>query len=156
MRIALGIEYCGTPYVGWQRQTNGLSVQQCVEEALSAVADHPVNVICAGRTDTGVHGICQVIHFDTTTQRDANAWVRGCNANLPKTISVIWHRKVSDEFHARFSAQQRYYRYVIYNRSIRPFFNIVLHGHFASLTKPGCNRPQIIFLVNMILHRIVR
>ena len=122
MRIALGIEYDGKPYVGWQRQDNGLSVQQCVEEALSVVAAEPIRVVCAGRTDTGVHGACQVVHFDTTTERDPEAWVRGTNANLPKSISVLWQRSVNDEFHARFTAERRYYRYVIYNRDVRPTY----------------------------------
>lgn len=122
MRIAMGIEYDGAPYVGWQRQTNGVSVQACVEQALSQVADSKVVIQCAGRTDTGVHACQQVIHFDTEVARDKDAWVRGCNANLPKSIAALWATPVSDEFHARFSAVRRRYRYVIYNRSIRPTF----------------------------------
>ncbi len=120
MRIALGIEYDGSPYCGWQRQDEEPSVQASVERALSQVADQSIKVICAGRTDTGVHATAQVIHLDTDVTREMRAWVFGGNANLPKSISVQWALAVSDEFHARFSAQRRRYRYVIYNRPIRP------------------------------------
>lgn len=122
MRIALGIEYDGTGFVGWQYQDNGLSVQQVVEEALSKVADHPVRVVCAGRTDTGVHALAQVIHFDTTVEREMRAWIFGANANLPKGVAVVWAQVVHDSFHARFSAKLRRYRYVIFNRDVRPTF----------------------------------
>jgi tRNA pseudouridine38-40 synthase len=116
MRIALGIEYEGTDYFGWQRQTKGRTVQGCVEEALSRIADHPVTVICAGRTDTGVHATGQVVHFDTSSRRQAQNWVRGSNANLPDDICVQWAVEVPGSFHARFSAVQRHYRYIILNR----------------------------------------
>ena len=122
MRIALGIEYDGTGFVGWQYQDNGTSVQQVVEEALSKVANHPLRVVCAGRTDTGVHALGQVVHFDTTAERDLRAWVFGTNANLPKGVAVVWARTVNDDFHARFSARLRRYRYVIFNRDVRPTF----------------------------------
>lgn len=122
MRIALGIEYDGHGFVGWQYQDNGLSVQQVVEEALTKVADHPVRVVCAGRTDTGVHALGQVIHFDTESEREMRAWIFGTNANLPKGVAVVWGQEVSDAFHARFSARQRRYRYVIFNRDVRPTF----------------------------------
>lgn len=116
MRIALGIEYDGTAYNGWQRQKTGLGVQQRLEEALSAVADHPVEVTCAGRTDTGVHATGQVVHFDTPNTRDDRGWLLGANSNLPDDISVMWARHVDDEFHARFTATGRNYRYRILNR----------------------------------------
>ncbi len=120
MRIAIGIEYDGTAYNGWQRQQNGTGVQQCVEQALSQVADEPLVVHGAGRTDTGVHASAQVAHFDTDRRRIERGWLLGANSNLPNDISVTWVRPVSDEFHARFSATERRYRYVILNRLVRP------------------------------------
>lgn len=122
MRIAMGIEYDGTNYVGWQMQDNGLSVQAVLEEALSKVADQPIRTICAGRTDTGVHALGQVVHFDSDAERSERAWVFGCNTHLPKDVAVIWARPVDEEFHARFSARHRRYRYVVFNRSVRPTF----------------------------------
>jgi len=116
LRIALGIEYDGTAYNGWQRQNAGLGVEQRVEEALQKVADHPVDVTCAGRTDTGVHATGQVVHFDTPNHRDDRGWLLGANSNLPDDISVTWARQVDDDFHARFSATARNYRYRILNR----------------------------------------
>lgn len=116
MRIALGIEYVGTDYFGWQRQPEGRTVQGCVEQALSRVADHPVAVVCAGRTDTGVHASGQVVHFDSASRRRAQNWVRGSNAGLPGDIRVQWAVEVPESFHARFSATQRHYRYIILNR----------------------------------------
>jgi len=127
MRIALGIEYDGTAYNGWQRQKTGLGVQQRVEEALTLVADHTIEVTCAGRTDTGVHASGQVIHFDTQSMRDDRGWLLGANSNLPDDISVMWARHVDDEFHARFSATGRNYRYRILNRLERS----ALHRHRA-------------------------
>ena len=120
MKIALAVEYDGSAYFGWQRQTEGATVQGCVEQALSKVANEPVSVFCAGRTDTGVHGVGQVIHFETTAERSMRSWVLGANANLPKDIAVQWAQPVSDDFHARFSARSRRYRYVICNRWVRP------------------------------------
>ncbi len=116
MRIALGIEYDGTSYNGWQRQKSGLGVQQRLEEALSLVADEPIDVTCAGRTDTGVHASGQVVHFDTVAERSDRGWLLGANSNLPDDISVSWVRRVDDDFHARFSATGRSYRYRILNR----------------------------------------
>jgi tRNA pseudouridine38-40 synthase len=127
MRIALGIEYDGTAYNGWQRQKTGLGVQQRVEEALKLVADHTVEVTCAGRTDTGVHASGQVIHFDTSSTRNDRGWLLGANSNLPDDISVLWARHVNDDFHARFSATGRNYRYRILNRLERS----ALHRHRA-------------------------
>ena len=120
MRYAAGIEYDGCGFFGWQRQAEGRTVQDCVEKAISKVADHALNVVCAGRTDTGVHATGQVIHFDTGTDRPTNNWLRGTNANLPDDISVRWLSSMDEAFHARFSATQRHYRYIIYNHPCRP------------------------------------
>jgi tRNA pseudouridine38-40 synthase len=116
MRIALGIEYDGTSYNGWQRQKTGLGVQQRLEEALSLVANEQVEVTCAGRTDTGVHASGQVVHFDTSAERSERGWLLGANSNLPPDISVTWVKTVGDDFHARFSAVSRSYQYLILNR----------------------------------------
>jgi tRNA pseudouridine38-40 synthase len=121
MRIALGIEYDGTNFCGWQTQAAGIrAVQPAVEAALSRVAAHPVVVHCAGRTDTGVHATYQVIHFDTTATRNARSWILGANANLPHDVAVLWALPVPDDFHARFSAYARSYDYVLSNRRTRP------------------------------------
>lgn len=133
MRIALGIEYDGRPYCGWQFQDHSPSVQAVVEQAVSSVAAHPVRVTCAGRTDTGVHAAEQVVHFDTQSVRDKKAWVMGANANLPKSVSVLWVKVVDESFHARFSAIRRRYRYVIFNRHVRPAF---LAGRVAFCFRP--------------------
>lgn len=122
MRIAMAIEYDGSAYHGWQLQVGAASVQAEVESALARVANHPVRVSCAGRTDTAVHATAQVIHFDSDAKRDERAWVHGVNSNLPRTIAVQWAKPVSDDFHARFSAVRRRYRYVILNRRVRPTF----------------------------------
>ena len=119
MRIALGLEYDGAPYCGWQYQDHSPSVQAHVEQALGKVANHFVRVTCAGRTDTGVHATEQVVHFDSDAQREPKAWVLGSNANLPDSIRVLWAKPVSEAFHARFGAVRRRYRYVILNRPIR-------------------------------------
>ncbi|MBN8736321.1 MAG: tRNA pseudouridine(38-40) synthase TruA [Xanthomonadales bacterium] len=120
MRIALGIEYDGTDFLGWQRLAHGPSVQAEVEAALSFVADHPVAVTCAGRTDAGVHARCQVVHFDSDAERDDRAWVLGATTQLPRAIAVLWARQMPDDFHARFAARARRYRYAILNRAVRP------------------------------------
>ncbi|WP_434528108.1 tRNA pseudouridine(38-40) synthase TruA [Vibrio sp. K4] len=120
MRIALGIEYNGTNYFGWQRQRDVKSVQEELEKALSVVANHPVEVQCAGRTDAGVHGTGQVVHFDTNVSRKMVAWTMGANANMPSDIAVRWAVEVNDDFHARFSATARRYRYIIFNHALRP------------------------------------
>lgn len=115
-RIALGLEYDGTNYHGWQIQTpNLVTIQDTVESALSKVANQAIEVSCAGRTDVGVHALEQVIHFDTKQIRPLTAWIHGTNRYLPKDIRVQWAKNVSDNFHARFSATSRYYRYLIYN-----------------------------------------
>ena len=120
MRLALGIEYDGSAYNGWQRQKTGHGVQQVVESVLSTIADHAVDVVCAGRTDTGVHASHQVIHFDTAAERTERGWLLGANSQLPDDVSVTFVRHVADDFHARFSATARTYRYIILNRLIRP------------------------------------
>jgi len=122
MRIALGVEYDGSAFCVWQFQDHSPSVQEAVEKALSSVADQPVRVVCAGRTDTGVHAAEQVIHFDTPVPRDMRSWVFGANANLPREVAILWAAPVDEAFHARFSAVRRRYRYVIYNRQVRPTF----------------------------------
>ena len=119
-RYALGIRYDGSKYHGWQSQHNLTTVQGSVEFALSKVANHPVTVKCAGRTDAGVHATGQVVHFDTEANRREYSWVFGANSNLPKDITVLWAKEVSMEFDARFSASERFYRYVLYNSEVRP------------------------------------
>ena len=119
MRIALGIEYDGTDFLGWQRLSHGSTVQAAVERALSFVADEPINVLCAGRTDSGVHAQCQVAHFDTEAQRDNRGWTLGTNSRLPSSIAVRWALPVADDFHARFNARGRRYCYTILNRPVR-------------------------------------
>ncbi len=122
MRIAVGLEYDGRPYSGWQIQEGVQTIQAEVEKALSKVANHPVRVICAGRTDTGVHAANQVIHFDTMALRSDYSWVRGANTHLPDSICLTWAKPVTDRFHARFMARRRCYRYIILNRPIRPAY----------------------------------
>jgi len=121
-RAALCIEYNGSSFNGWQSQKSQdvATVQETLESALAKVANHPVKLTCAGRTDTGVHGIGQVVHFDFDNPRSEEAWVRGGNSHLPDTVSVRWARQVSQDFHARFSASARRYRYIIYNNAVRP------------------------------------
>lgn len=120
LRIALGIEYDGTAFAGWQAQSHATAVQSAVESALSSVADHVVAVTAAGRTDAGVHATHQVVHFDTTAERTDRAWVLGANTQLRPDVSVLWAQQVSPDFHARFSAEARSYRYVIRNSPARP------------------------------------
>ena len=120
-RYAASVQYDGSRFHGWQSLKTGLpTVQADVETALSKVANHPVSVICAGRTDAGVHGCNQIIHFDSDSVRSERGWAYGANANLCDEISINWVKPVSDEFHARFSATWRRYRYVIFNHPIRP------------------------------------
>lgn len=120
MRYAIGLEYDGSQFYGWQIQRQEPTVQGCLEQAIAAVADHEARVTCSGRTDTGVHALCQVAHFDSDAHRAERSWILGLNSNLPAGISVLWIREVDDSFHARFSAYARSYRYVILNRWIRP------------------------------------
>jgi tRNA pseudouridine38-40 synthase len=118
MRIAAGIEYDGRHYCGWQRLSHADSVQETLERALSRVADHALKCVCAGRTDSGVHAQCQIVHFDASTARPLHAWVLGGNSHLPDSIVVRWAQPVSDDFHARFCAVARSYRYVILNQPV--------------------------------------
>ena len=119
-RIAIGIEYDGTSYSGWQVQSHAPSVQAELERALGSVADHPVELTAAGRTDAGVHATMQVAHFDTTAERTLDAWVFGGSAAAAPDVCVLWAREVPADFHARFSASARSYRYRILNRRVRP------------------------------------
>ena len=120
MRIALGIEYCGTGFRGWQSQAGGGTVQDALESALGQIAGEKIGVLCAGRTDAGVHATHQVAHFDTNGERPLRAGGRGVNSQLPDGVAVRWAQPVGDEFHARFSARGRRYRYLLLNRPQRP------------------------------------
>ncbi|WP_416687374.1 tRNA pseudouridine(38-40) synthase TruA [Candidatus Pseudothioglobus sp. Uisw_041] len=120
MKIALGVEYLGTDFHGWQIQKSGLrTVQGVVEPALSKIANHPVRVFCSGRTDAGVHAQEQVIHFETQTSRIDGAWLFGGNANLPSDVNFKWAKEVNDDFHARFNAHARSYEYKIHHHPVR-------------------------------------
>jgi tRNA pseudouridine38-40 synthase len=130
MRIALGIEYDGSHFFGWQSQPNGQTVQDALNIALSAIAGAQINTHAAGRTDTGVHALMQVVHFDTETVRPNSAWVRGVNAHLPVTVRVLWAQPVSDNFHARFSASARSYQYWLINAPVAPAIFVHLAGWF--------------------------
>jgi tRNA pseudouridine38-40 synthase len=120
MRVALGLEYDGGPYCGWQTQPSGCSVQDALDRAVAQIAGHAVASQCAGRTDAGVHALGQVVHFDTDARRPLLAWTRGVNALLPRSIAVTWAREVAAEFHARYSARGRSYAYLLLNRPQRP------------------------------------
>jgi tRNA pseudouridine38-40 synthase len=120
VRVAVGIEYDGSGFAGWQSQPQGNTVQDAVERALAKIAGVPVRVTCAGRTDAGVHALAQVAHFDVDVRRPATAWVRGVNTYLPPAVAVRWSRQVAADFHARFAARSRSYRYVLLNRPVRP------------------------------------
>lgn len=125
MRLALALEYDGNGFCGWQSQSSGCGIQDKLELALEILAGHTVRVIAAGRTDTGVHALCQVVHFDTETERPSSAWVRGVNAHLPVGVRVLWAHVVDHEFHARFSAFERSYQYLLVNQPVAP---AVMHG----------------------------
>lgn len=118
-RIAMGVEYDGSGYNGWQRQKSGRGVQEFIDEALGRVADHTIETVCAGRTDTGVHATAQVVHFDTEAERSRRGWLLGANSNLPEDVNVSWVEFVGDDFHARYSARARTYRYLVLNRLVR-------------------------------------
>jgi len=120
MRVALGLEYCGRSFTGWQSQPDGRGVQDALERALAKIADAPVRTIAAGRTDAGVHATMQVVHFDADAERRDNAWVRGVNANLPDDVAVQWAQPVAPEFHARFDARARHYTYLLSACRVRP------------------------------------
>jgi tRNA pseudouridine38-40 synthase len=120
MRLALGVSYNGHPYLGWQSQPSGQTIQDQIEKALAKFCDQSVRTHCAGRTDTGVHGLMQVVHLDTPLKRDLHSWVRGTNRYLPSDIAVQWVREVPDTFHARGSAVARRYVYVLLESAVRP------------------------------------
>ncbi|HEY5762000.1 MAG TPA: tRNA pseudouridine(38-40) synthase TruA [Rhodocyclaceae bacterium] len=120
LRIAIGLEYAGESYCGWQRQPNAPSIQACVETAISRIAGVDVAITAAGRTDSGVHASAQVVHADVPGDRPMTAWVRGVNSHLPNDIAVNWAVQVSPDFHARFRATGREYRYFLLNRPTRP------------------------------------
>lgn len=127
-RIALGIEYDGTDFLGWQTLSHGANLEDTVAAAVAFVADHPVSLTCAGRTDSGVHARCQVAHFDSEAPRSVRAWALGATARLPPTVAVRWAQVVPEAFHARYSALARRYRYAIVDRPVRP----ALEGRFVA------------------------
>jgi len=120
LRIALGLEYDGSAFCGWQTQPSACAVQDHLEDALARFADFPIEVTAAGRTDTGVHATAQVVHFDTEVERDDNAWVRGPNACGGEALRVLWSHRVRDDFHARYSALSRTYKYLLLNEPVAP------------------------------------
>lgn len=133
MRVALGIEYDGSAFNGWQIQLKQRTIQCCMQQAIALVANHPVDVYAAGRTDAGVHALNQVIHFDSDALREPRSWMLGINTHLPVDIAVKWVKYVDDDFHARFSATQRSYRYLILNRLSR---SAVHHNRMWWFYKP--------------------
>lgn len=145
MRYIACIEYDGSAYCGWQRLGHARSVQEEVEKALSSIANHPVDVTCAGRTDSGVHALGQIIHFETQSERLLKAWVLGVNTLLPDDIAVVWAREAPENMgellHARFSAHLRRYRYIILNRPARPGLLTKKVGWvFEALDAPAMNK----------------
>ncbi len=133
MRIALGLEYDGAAFCGWQTQPGGCGVQDHLERALSSLADSPIAVTAAGRTDTGVHATGQVVHFDSAALRDESSWIRGTNSSLHASARVVWARTVPDDFHARFSARSRTYRYLLLDQPVAP---AVLRGKVGWYHRP--------------------
>ena len=147
MRIALGVEYNGSDFNGWQSQADGCTVQDPIQRALSQIACEPVSIIAAGRTDTGVHALEQVIHFDTSAERPLSAWVRGVNASLPPSIVILWAHPVPAEFHARFSARARSYQYVLINRPVRSAVHHGKVGWFHALLDVNAMRDAAEYLL---------
>ena len=133
VRIVLGLEYDGSHFCGWQSQSTGCGVQDALERALGEIAAAPVRVVTAGRTDAGVHAIAQVVHFDAPVARPDSAWVRGVNALLPPGVAVLWAKPAAADFHARFSALRRSYRYLLLNHAVRP---ALLHGKVGWFHQP--------------------
>lgn len=146
-RIVLGIEYNGSGFCGWQRQPQACSVQDAVEQALSRLTRRPVAVVAAGRTDAGVHATGQVVHFDTPADRPLTAWVRGVNAFLPDSVAVLWAHPVSGEFHARYSATSRSYRYVLLNHPVRPALNTGMVGWYHKPLSVTCMQQAADWLI---------
>ncbi|HEY3555333.1 MAG TPA: tRNA pseudouridine(38-40) synthase TruA [Casimicrobiaceae bacterium] len=133
MRFALGLEYDGRAYCGFQSQPSGCSVQDALERALAAIADAPVRAVAAGRTDAGVHATSQIVHFDAPVARPLTAWIRGVNAHLPSSAAILWCAPVADDFHARFAATARHYAYLLLDRDVRP---ALLHGRVGWFHAP--------------------
>ena len=129
-KIALGVEYDGSRFCGWQTQPEGCSAQDALERSLAEIAGAPVATVCAGRTDAGVHALAQVVHFDTGAQRPDTAWVRGTNALLPPALAVTWAREMPQDFHTRYSALSRSYRYLLLNHPVRPAVDQARVGWF--------------------------
>jgi tRNA pseudouridine38-40 synthase len=132
-RLAAGVEYHGSAYAGWQAQASLTTIQSFVENAFAAVANSPVSVVCAGRTDAGVHARGQILHFDTDVVRSLRGWTLGANSHLPRDISIAWVRPVPAHFHARYSAEARTYRYFIFNRPVR---SALAEGKAAQIHRP--------------------
>ncbi|WP_343126668.1 tRNA pseudouridine(38-40) synthase TruA [Buchnera aphidicola] len=122
MKFVCGVQYNGSLYKGWQKQHSIPTIQYFLEKAISEIANHSIHVICAGRTDSGVHSFGQVVHFETLAKRSLIVWFRGINALLPKDITILWIKKISKNFNARFSAIARFYRYIIFNHTLRSSF----------------------------------
>jgi tRNA pseudouridine38-40 synthase len=133
VRFALGLEYDGRAYCGFQSQPSGCSVQDALERALAAIADGPVRAVAAGRTDAGVHATSQIVHFDAPVARPLTAWIRGVNAHLPSSAAILWCAPVADDFHARFAATARHYAYLLLDRDVRP---ALLHGRVGWFHAP--------------------
>jgi tRNA pseudouridine38-40 synthase len=146
-RIALGLEYDGSRFLGWQTQPGGGAVQDALEAALATIAGAPVSITAAGRTDRGVHARLQVAHFDTDAARPPSAWVRGVNAHLPDSVAVLWSCEVDPRFHARYSAVSRTYRYELLNRAVRPGLGADYVGWFHLPLDAGRMREAAAFLV---------
>ncbi|VFP79146.1 tRNA pseudouridine(38-40) synthase TruA [Buchnera aphidicola] len=122
MKFVFGVEYDGSMYYGWQKQRSVLTLQECVESAFSKIANHQVDIVCAGRTDRGVHAIKQIAHFSTNTIRSNTVWLKGVNSLLPYDIKILWIKEISSNFNARFSALSRSYRYIILNKNRQSSF----------------------------------
>ena len=153
-RIALGLRYRGTAYCGWQTQPDGRSVQVALERALSKFSDRAVSTICAGRTDAGVHGLNQVVHCDPGVERGAFSWVRGTNRYLPADIAVQWCVAVGADFHARYAAHSRRYRYVLLESAVRPSLETGLVGWvFRPLDGPAMREAASHLLGELREHR---
>lgn len=146
-RIALGLEYDGSRFLGWQTQPGGGAVQDALEAALATIAGAPVSITAAGRTDRGVHARLQVVHFDTDAARPPSAWVRGVNAHLPDSVAVLWSCEVDPRFHARYSAVSRTYRYELLNRAVRPGLGADYVGWFHLPLDAGGMREAAALLV---------
>ena len=146
MRVALGLEYDGAPYLGWQSQSNRRGVQDALEASIHAVSGHAIRIHAAGRTDTGVHALTQIVHFDTEINRPISAWVRGVNAFLPASIRVLWANVVDEEFHARFSAHQRRYQYILINTPVAPAINATKAGWYHAPLELAAMQAGMAFL----------